>query len=184
MAVVTLAIISDSHIPAREDAIPDPFRTRIADADHVIHAGDVETREALDDIRELAPELTAVYGNADPADIGLPAVADVTIDGVTFVVTHGTINLVEAAVQSTDGVVMSDDQWRGAIADVAHARSGQWTGTDLVGIGGHNHQVHDETHDGVRVLNPGTVTGAAPADAATMMTVAIDDGIEVTVHEA
>ncbi|MFB6104852.1 MAG: metallophosphoesterase family protein [Halobacteriaceae archaeon] len=182
---MTLAIISDSHIPTREAAIPDAFRTRIADADHVIHAGDFETREILDEIRGLPTELTAVYGNADPADIGVPAVADVTIDGVTFVVTHGTINLVEAGVYPTDGVVMSDDQWRAAIADVARARSRQWSGTDVVGVGGHNHQVHDETHEGVRVLNPGTVTGAPPAEPATMTAVTVEDGdVDVTVHEA
>jgi predicted phosphodiesterase len=43
-------------------------------------------------IRALATDLTAVYGNADGPELGLPAVAEVTLGGVTFVVTHGTHN--------------------------------------------------------------------------------------------
>src|SRR6056297_321751 len=96
-----LAIISDSHIPERETTIPDSFRERIAAADHTIHAGDFETADVLEDVRELATELTAVHGNVDPDEIGLPAVDAVTLEGVTFVVTHGTINPVAAAVNAT-----------------------------------------------------------------------------------
>lgn len=179
-----LAVIADSHIPDRADAIPEEFRERIADADHVIHAGDVETREVLDDIHDLATDLTAVHGNCDPADIGLPAVADLTVEGVTFVVTHGTIDHVEAAVYGHDAVVMSDEAWRQAVADTARTRTRQWDGDGIVGIGGHSHSVVDEVFEDVRLLNPGTVTGANPDDDTTMMTVEVEDGgIDVTLHE-
>ena len=90
----------------RAEEIPEQFRERIAAADHVIHAGDFETAETLAEIRDLATELTAVHGNVDPAGIGLPAVADVTVDDVTFVVTHGTLNHVEAAVYGHDAMVL------------------------------------------------------------------------------
>lgn len=180
-----LAIISDSHIPARESAIPDSFKDHIASADHTIHAGDFETIEVLAEIRELATVLTAVHGNADPTDIDLPAVADVTLEGITFVVTHGTLNLPEAAVYGHDGMVMSKEDWSNAIADAARVRSRKWTGENLVGIGGHTHQVEDLVHEGVRVLNPGSVTGADPADEATMMVATVSDGsIDVTLHTA
>lgn len=180
-----LAIISDSHIPTRESAIPDSFKDHIASADHTIHAGDFETTEVLDEIRELATDLTAVHGNADPTDIGLPAVADVTLAGVTLVVTHGTLNLPEAAVYGHDGMVMSTEDWSNAIADAARVRSRTWTGENLVGIGGHTHQVEDLIHEGVRILNPGSVTGADPADEATMMVATIaDSSIDVTLHTA
>ena len=180
-----LAIVSDTHVPAREEEIPEPFRDRIADADHVVHAGDFETPSVLDDVRSLAAELTAVQGNVDPKELGLPTIASTTLGGVTFVVTHGTLNPVERAVHRTDGMVMSREDWLNAIADTARARTRAWADDDpVVGIGGHSHEVEDEVHEGVRVLNPGSATGADPAEKATMMTAEVEDGdVDVTLHE-
>lgn len=193
-----LAIISDSHIPAREPAIPDPFRERIAVADHTIHAGDFETREVLANLEELATDLTAVHGNIDPEDIDLPAVDAVTLGGVTYVVTHGTVDPVRTAVHASRistsageatitgdaGDVLEGDNWERAIADTARVRARAWAGEDVVGVGGHSHEVVDTVHEGVRVLNPGSVTGASPAERATMLTVEAEDGsVEVTRHE-
>lgn len=183
-----LAVVSDTHIPARAEAIPAAFRERIAAADHTIHAGDFETAGVLADLQELATEVTAVHGNADPKTLPLPAVDAVTLEDVTFVVTHGTVNPVEAAVFGHDALVMDDAAWRDAVADTARARSRAWTTDDpgpLVGIGGHSHEVVDTTHAGVRLLNPGSATGADPAETATMYTVAVADGtLDVTLHEA
>ena len=180
-----LAVISDTHLPDRADEIPEPFRDRVAAADHTVHAGDFETPEALARIRDLAGDLTAVHGNADPKELGLPAVADVTLGGVTFVVTHGTLNLVEAAVYGHDGMVMTATDWKNAVADAARARTREWDGAGVVGVGGHIHEVVDEVHEEVRVLNPGTATGATPDDDPTMLTVDVADGeVDVTLHEA
>ncbi|KPN32061.1 phosphodiesterase, family [Halolamina pelagica] len=203
-----LAVISDSHIPERQQTLPDRFRERIAAADHTIHAGDFATSDVLDEVRDLANELTAVHGNVDPDDLGLPAVDSVTAGGVTFVVTHGTINPVAAAVdaaavetamertddgeitsfdatiESEAGLVLRGEEWADAIADTARARGRNEPGDTVVGVGGHTHVVEDTVHEGVRVLNPGSVTGADPAERATMMTVRAGDGeIEVTLHE-
>lgn len=179
-----LALVSDSHIPARATSIPETFSELIRGANHVIHAGDFESAEVVDEFEGLADALTAVHGNADPADIGLPAVADVTIDDITFVVTHGTLNLPEAAVYGHDGTVLTGEDWVKAIADTARVRTRAWDGDGVVGIGGHTHRVEDTVYEGVRVLNPGSVTGADPADGPTMMTVDVADGeIDVTLHE-
>jgi putative phosphoesterase len=179
-----LAVISDTHIPARQSEIPEQFRERIAAADHTIHAGDFETTDALAEIRDLAEELTAVYGNLDPRGIGLPGIRELSVEGITFVITHGTLNHVEAAVYDDDGMVMSPDGWADAIADTARARTRAWDGDGIVGIGGHTHTVENTTHEGVRLLNPGSATGADPADRATMMTVAVEAGeIDVRLHE-
>ena len=182
---VQLAIVSDTHIPAREEVIPGSFRDRIAAADHVVHAGDFETPDVLDDVRSLATELTAVQGNVDPKEVALPSVASTTLGGVTFVVTHGTLNPVERAVHQTDGMVMSREDWLYAVADTARARTRAWASDQpVVGIGGHSHDVEDEVHEGVRVLNPGSATGADPAEQATMMTAEVADGeVDVTLHE-
>lgn len=87
-----VAILSDMHVPAQADALPDEFTDRVADADHVVHAGDFGSRAALETVRDLADDLTAVYGNADPIDAPLPSVAAAEVGDVTFVVHHGEVN--------------------------------------------------------------------------------------------
>lgn len=178
-----LAILSDTHIPEQATALPDQFRTRIVEADHVIHAGDIAAAEPLADLRDLADGLTAVYGNADPPEVDLPPVASLTADGVQFVVSHGMVNFVERAVSSSEGVVFDRDDWLDAVAATARARAD--ADAAVVGIGGHSHAVEDETHDGIRVLNPGSATGVGPADGRqTMLTVEVDDSeLNVTVCE-
>lgn len=180
-----VAVISDTHIPGRETEIPPQFRDKISAADHTIHAGDFETQSVLEEIESLATNLVAVHGNIDPQDIGLPTVAELIVDDIPFVVTHGTTNLVQNAVREQQPDTATRDDWLKAIADTARVRTRSWDGDGIIGIGGHTHQVEDEVIDGVRVLNPGSVTGAAPADRATMLTVDVaDEGIDVTVHEA
>lgn len=179
-----IAILSDTHIPGQAERLPDAFREPVQDADHVVHAGDFGSKQAFADVRALAADLTAVYGNADPADIDLPAVASLTAGQVTFVVSHGMINFVERAVSSSEGVVFNRDDWLDAVADTAQARTDAVE--PIVGIGGHSHEVEDENHNGVRVLNPGSATGVGPADGtATMMTAEVVDGtVDVTAHRA
>lgn len=162
-----VAIISDTHIPDRERSIPESFRDRIAAAEHVIHAGDFTSPDVLADVRDLASGLTAIHGNMDGGDIELPSVASVTVEDVTFVVTHGTVG--------------SPDAWFDAVADAAREHALE----PRVGVGGHTHRVEDEIHEGERVLNPGSVTGADPAERATMLTATVTDGdVDVTEHEA
>ena len=179
-----VAILSDTHIPKQAEQIPNQFREYIEQADYVIHAGDFGSKQAFADVRELAADLTAVYGNADPNDINLPSVASVTVSGVSFVVTHGMVNHIEQAVYSSAGSVYDRDDWLDAIADTARVRDD--TDGRVVGVGGHSHEVEDELHEGVRVLNPGSATGVGPADGrATMMTAEVtDDDVNVTLYEA
>lgn len=161
-----VAIVSDTHIPDREQSVPEPFGERIEAAEHVVHAGDFTSPDVLAEVRDLAGELTAVHGNMDGADVDLPSVASVDLDGVSLVATHGTVR--------------SLDDWYDAVADAAREHAEE----PRVGIGGHTHRVEDAVHEGVRVLNPGSVTGAAPADRATMLTAdVVDGGLDVTVHE-
>jgi putative phosphoesterase len=176
-----VAILSDTHIPSQEQQIPEDFREHISQADHVIHAGDFGSKSTLADIETLAADLTAVYGNADPVDIDLPAVATVEVGGITFVVVHGIVNVVERAVSSSEGVVFDRDDWLDAIADTTRARADD----PMVGIGGHTHEVEDTVHNGVRVLNPGSATGASIAENTTMMTAEVaDSDFNVTLRKA
>jgi putative phosphoesterase len=160
-----VAIISDAHIPSRAQAIPEPFRDRIAAAEHVIHAGDFDSKGALADVQEMTSELTAVAGNMDP-QVGLPEVATVELGDIEFVITHGT------------------GSPRGYEQRVADAVRDHTDSESAVGIAGHTHELLDTTHDRIRLLNPGSVTGASPASTATMLTATAEDGdLSVAVHE-
>lgn len=175
-----LAILSDTHIPGQASGIPDDFWELVRDADHVVHAGDFGSIAAYEEVVTAAAGLTAVYGNADPVDIDLPSVAAVETGDLTVVVLHGIVNPVERAVGSSEGVVFDRDDWLSAVADTTRCRADG----AMVGVAGHSHEIEDTVHDGIRLLNPGSATGAGRAESASMMTATVDDGeVEVTVHE-
>jgi hypothetical protein len=160
-----LAIIGDSHVPSRAPSVPEWVLDQCRKADHVIHTGDYDSPGALESVREASPELTAVHGNMDP-DLGLPSVATLDAEGVRFVVTHGTGDI-EGYEERVAGTVD------------ANAADGP-----TVGVSGHTHQVMDREVDGYRLLNPGSCTGASPANETTIMTATVEDGsVDVTVHE-
>jgi hypothetical protein len=166
----TVAVLSDTHCyhdPG--EAVPGWVQERIAAADHTIHAGDFVTPTALDFFREHTRGLTAVRGNADVAGVDLPEVATLSVGGVTVAVTHplgvGDASLDEAAYERA---VLEAVREHAPGADVA--------------VAGHTHRVLDRRVDGIRLVNPGSASAALPADRATMLTLAVGDGIEVTVH--
>lgn len=160
-----VTVIGDSHIPDRANSIPTPFKDSIRTADHVIHTGDFTSPETLERIEELSNQsLTAVTGNMDGSVLGLPANATIQFEGITFVVTHGT--------GSPSGYIQRVVE---TVQSIGPPRS--------IGIAGHTHEVLDSTRDGTRILNPGSVTGAPPADRETMMSIQVEgDTISVTVH--
>lgn len=161
-----IALLSDSHIPERASEIPDSFRSHIRQADRVVHAGDFTSPETLATVESHADgDFTGVYGNMDPRNLDLPAVATLDVENVTFVITHGT---------------GSPHGYEERIAGIVRKEAGE----DAVGIAGHTHEVLDTTVDGTRLLNPGSCTGAAPASRITMMTLDVDGtAFDVTVHE-
>lgn len=165
--MVEIAVVSDTHIPSRASEIPDWVAERVREADHTIHAGDFDSPEAYEAVVNLTDgNLTAVLGNADPLSLDLPEVAATEIGGTTFVVTHG--HRTGAGESYREGVagVVSDEVDGPAIA-----------------VAGHSHEVIDEDVEGIRLLNPGSATGADPAERETMMTVEMIEGdVEVEVY--
>lgn len=160
-----VALISDTHIPSRARQLPEWVVEVLQSADHTIHAGDFDTPQGHFEVSVAAGgTLTAVLGNKDPS-LEHPAVATYETEGVRFVVTHG------------DGPTWEAD-YRRVLATLA-AEHGA-----TVAVAGHTHRVMDVECDGVRVLNPGSATGADPADGATVMTVDCANGtFDVTLHE-
>lgn len=160
-----IAIVSDTHIPSRARRLPTPVREEIQRVDHVIHAGDFDSKSAYTDIDHIATRLTAVTGNTDPR-LGLPSVVAVELGGVEFVVTHGT---------------GSHTGYEERVATMVRAEAAT---ENPVGVAGHTHDVVDTVVDGVRLLNPGSATGAPPATRTTMLRAVVADGdLEVELLE-
>ena len=135
-----LAIVSDSHVPGREPEIPAWVRTRLREADHVIHSGDFDAPATVDQFRKLSNGLTAVSGNIDPQTVDLPHVATVDVEAVTFVVVHGT---------------GPHDSWPERVAGVVRETVDKQG--DVVGVAGHTHTPSTTTSVGVWVW-PATPT--------------------------
>ncbi|SDR39851.1 metallophosphoesterase family protein [Natronobacterium texcoconense] len=160
-----VAIVSDTHVPSRASEIPDWIADEIRQADHTIHAGDFDSRRAYDRIEELADgNLTCARGNMDPATLEVPSAAVKRLEDVTFVVTHGT---------------GSPEGWHRRVTETADGKTD--SDVDPVVVAGHTHEVVDTTVDGTRVLNPGSATGASPANRESMF-VATVDGTDLEVE--
>lgn len=157
-----ITILADTHVPSRRAALPGFVREELRAADHVVHAGDLDSTEALATIQELAERLTVVAGNMDPP-IDLPRVETVTVGDVEIVVTHGHLR---------------SGTWSEGLASTVreHVDEERLEDGRVVGVAGHSHDVVDEVYDGIRLLNPGSATGAPPASGTTMYRAEASDG--------
>lgn len=177
-----IALISDTHMPSRETEIPAWVEDEVRAADHTVHVGDFDSPEAYEEVVDLASEagtaskrraakpratgdeFTAVEGNMDPESLELPVSVTLEFEGVTFVAIHGT------GPTDIEGYF-----------DLVAETTREEGGPDAIGICGHTHGLMDEVERGVRMLNPGSATGADPADEATMMVLDVEDGdLDVT----
>ena len=120
----TLGVISDTHGLLRWEA-----EAALAGVDHIIHAGDIGSREILERLQHIAP-LTAVRGNndKDPWAEQLPASAIVDICGQRIYIVHDIAKL------DVDPVA---DRFAAVVA-------------------GHSHKPNISEKDGVLFLNPGS----------------------------
>ena len=60
-----LGIISDTHLPRGDRALPAACVAHLRAADLILHAGDIATVEVLREIEALGPPVHAVCGNVD-----------------------------------------------------------------------------------------------------------------------
>lgn len=163
----SIAILADTHIPSRASQMPAWVEAELDAADHVIHAGDFDSPAAYDRILEVSGgDLTAVTGNMDPGGLDLPETATLEAGGHTFVVTHGT--------GSPRGY---EDRVRSIAREAAAV-------PDPIAVSGHTHTLLDTgVGEAIRILNPGSATGAWPASETTMMLAEVSaDGVDVSVR--
>ncbi|WP_031015876.1 metallophosphoesterase family protein [Streptomyces sp. NRRL WC-3795] len=151
-----LLIMSDTHLPKRAKALPEPLLARVPHADVVLHAGDWVDTATLDLLERLSRRLIGVYGNNDGPGLRarLPEVAYADLGGLRFGVVHET------------GAAQGREQ---RCAD-------RFPDLDVL-VFGHSHIPWDTTADtGLRLLNPGSPTDRRRQPYCTYMTATAADG--------
>jgi putative phosphoesterase len=131
-----VVLLADTHIrDGSGRVLDDRIEAAAANADAILHAGDVTGRELLDHLERLAP-VHAVLGNNDDDIAGLPAHLTLDLDGVVVTLLH-------------DG-----GPRHGRPARLAR----RFPESDLIVLG-HSHMPEDVTVDGgPRLFNAGSPT--------------------------
>jgi putative phosphoesterase len=122
--MLRIGIVSDTHGLLRPSVL-----AFLQGCDHIVHGGDVGSKEILDTLRGIAP-LTAVRGNNDSGSWAsdLAQTQRVTIEGVTLYVLH---DLAQLAIDP------------------------RAEGIDVV-VSGHSHRPTQVQREGVLYFNPGS----------------------------
>lgn len=81
-ALVNIGVLSDTH-GYLDDRIAEWF----AGVEHILHAGDVGPPGLLRELERIAP-VTAVSGNTDGPELGLPHTVVLELDRIKFLVHH------------------------------------------------------------------------------------------------
>ena len=150
-----VAVISDTHLPRGARRIPEACLERLRAADLILHAGDVASVSALEELEALGPPVRAVCGNVDEWALQerLPARDVVEAGGARIGMTHdpGPAPGREARLASS---------FPGCAAVVY----------------GHTHFPQVDREGDVWILNPGSPTERRRARAHTMIVLEIEDG--------
>ena len=150
-----LGIVSDTHLPRGNRALPDDCLERLAAADAILHAGDFMELSVLEEIEAFGPPVHAVRGNVDSAELQarLPLVRTVEADGARIAMIHdagpadGRLARMRRRFPEADAVVF-----------------------------GHSHLPLHEERDGFAIFNPGSPTERRRAPHHTMGLATAEDG--------
>jgi len=153
--VTRLAVISDTHLPRGNRALPDTCLEQLRAADAILHAGDLIELSVLVELERIGPPVHAVRGNVDSAELQarLPLTRIVRIDGAQIAMVHdggpadGRLERLRRRFPDVDAVVF-----------------------------GHSHlPLHEERH-GFAIFNPGSPTERRRSPHHTMGLATVSDG--------
>ena len=149
-----VGVISDTHLPRKAARIPDAALRHFEDVELILHAGDLSTRAALDQLEAYAP-VEAVQGNVEDAEIvrTLPIKRQIIVGGCLIGMVH----------------ILGDRATRRKAArrEFPDAR---------VVVFGHSHIPFAEDRDGLLLLNPGSATDRRTQPHCTIALLTITDG--------
>ncbi|KAJ3237100.1 Vacuolar protein sorting-associated protein 29 [Chytriomyces hyalinus] len=145
--MVLVLVIGDLHVPHRAVDLPAKFKKLLAPGkiNKILCTGNLNSKEAMDYLRGVSPDMTAVQGDFDDPSVlvggnPLPLSASVTVGTVRIGVIHG------------HSVIPWGD--RLALSGVARELD-----VDVL-VSGHTHAFEAFESEGRFYINPGSATGA------------------------
>jgi uncharacterized protein len=132
-----IAVISDTHMPRGNRALPAACVKRLSAAELILHAGDVMAESALIGLEAIGPPVLAVHGNVDEKALvrRLPAQRTVEAGGARL------------------GMVHDAGPARGRLERMRR----RFPDADAV-VFGHSHIPLHECDGGFQIFNPGSAT--------------------------
>lgn len=132
-----IAVISDTHLPAPDSWFEEVYAAHLAPADAVLHCGDITGPPLLHYLMQH-PEFHAVAGNMDRYGVAddLPGKRELVLEGLKIGLIHG---------------------FGFAWPISRHLTPAFSPDLDLICFG-HTHVFKDTVVDGVRIINPGSLT--------------------------
>jgi hypothetical protein len=151
-----IGLLSDTHVPHAQAALPPALSDCFAGVDLILHAGDLVSLSVLRDLRRIAPT-QAVRGNFHflapwPHDLCLPLYLDLEIESQRIVVTHGHLSFWRS-VREKIWLLRPDPQGR-ANRRMLQAVPRAFPGADVY-VFGHSHRPLIQRQDGALFINPG-----------------------------
>lgn len=150
-----VVVLADTHLrPGRDKRLPDGAYDELARAELILHAGDVVTRDLLDELAGFAP-VRAVLGNNDIGLTGvIPEVDAFDVDGVRVAMIHDS----------------------GARTGRAGRMKRRFPDADVV-VFGHSHIPWNDTGvDGQVLFNPGSAVDRRAQPQRTLGVLDVRDG--------
>ncbi len=151
-----IAVISDTHMPRGNRALPARAVAELREADAILHGGDFMRVEVLQMLQGLGPPVHGVHGNVDDEALRrmLPAARVVELGGARI------------------GMVHDAGPRQGRLARMRF----RFKDADAV-IFGHSHlPLHEADADGFQIFNPGSPTERRSAPTHTMGIATVEDG--------
>jgi uncharacterized protein len=147
--MITLGIITDTHIPQRIKTLPPRVCEVFRGVDRILHAGDINSRRVLDQLAEVAP-VEAVAGNADLFKHGLPLTRVIEVEGRCIGLVHGHggwSRYLRSKVRDRFGY---DEE---LYLKIVHGSCGP---VDAI-VFGHTHRFYHAERSGILLFNPGPI---------------------------
>ena len=148
---VTVAVISDTHLPRGTRRLPEACVDRLRDADLILHAGDLVAASVLEELASYAP-VRAVAGNVDH-----PALMETLPKSRVVEVEDARIGMVHVA---------------GPRAGREARLAVRFPECSAI-VYGHTHVPQVERFEGTWILNPGSPTERRSAPRHTMIVLRI-----------
>jgi putative phosphoesterase len=151
-----IAVISDTHMPRGNRALPGRAVAELREADAILHGGDFMRAEVLESLQRLGPPVHGIHGNVDDEALRrmLPAARVVELGGARIGMVH------DAAPR------------QGRLARMRF----RFKDADAV-VFGHSHlPLHEADADGFQIFNPGSPTERRSAPTHTMGIATVEDG--------